>query len=254
MPILNWIRTKDGEKYENDGTWLTGSLVPEDMTRFIKTLRKHYERRGHTKIKYFYCGEYGSAEKTCRPHYHMILLNCPLDIEEFYDTEIDENFKAHWKSRQLEQWWPHGIVDVAEVEWSSAAYVARYCMKKLGTRQDDYIYYEHGKLPEFIRMSKGIGTDYLSKHMQEIYENDELIMKTFQGNVGIYKPPKAFDRKFKELYPEQFELIQESRRKAADRARTLKQELTDYTDQKLLELEREKVLTKAKMLPRAAIE
>lgn len=250
VPIWESIKW-DGTLYKNDGTW-RGSLDPDDMTRFIKTLRKHFERLGIKGIKYFYAGEYG--ETTHRPHYHMILMHCPLDINEFYDTHVDKNFKAHWKSHELEKWWPHGMIDIAEVEWSSAAYVARYCMKKLSTSPDKSIYYKQGKLPEFIRMSKGIGMDYYKMHREEIYANDEMIMKTVKGNTGAFKPPKAFDRKFKEHDPEGFELIRQSRQMAAERARELKQSITDYTDKKILEMEREKILTKAKMLPRSAIE
>lgn len=57
LPIYE--RFTDGEKfYENDGTW-NGTLEPEDVTRFINSLRKYYERKGITNIRYFYCGEYG---------------------------------------------------------------------------------------------------------------------------------------------------------------------------------------------------
>ena len=251
-------RVKIGEEViENDGTW-GGSLDPEDMTRFIKTLRKHFEREYKEqgleppKIKYFYCGEYGPS--TQRPHYHMILLNAPLDLSQFYGTFVDTNFKAHWKSKQLEHWWAKGMIDVAEVEWSNAAYVARYCMKKLqqyGSKED---YYRDGRYPEFIRMSKGIGFEYFQQHKDEIYKHDEIVMKTIKGNIGSVKPPKAFDRKMKELDPEGFELIQLSRKHAAERADEIKRTLTSYTDKQMLEMEREKVLLKAGMLPREGSE
>lgn len=50
---------KDGFKYEfeNDGTW-TGSLRPEDLTKFIKKLRKYYRKSDGTyrEIKYYAAG------------------------------------------------------------------------------------------------------------------------------------------------------------------------------------------------------
>ncbi len=44
------------------------------MQLFIKRLRKYFN---NNKIKYFYCGEYGT--QTLRPHYHMIVYNAPFD-------------------------------------------------------------------------------------------------------------------------------------------------------------------------------
>lgn len=247
-----WESISTGEKtWDNDGTW-KGSLAPDDMKTFINSLRKHFERKGFKGIKYYYCGEYG--ETTHRPHYHIILMNCPLDIEQFYGTHIDESYKAHWKSHELERWWNKGIIDIAELEWSCAAYVARYCMKKLTNETDPEYYYQQGKLPEYHRQSKGIGMDYFQKNYKKIYQNDEMVLKTIKGNIGSFKPPKAFDKKFKEIDPEGFKLIQKSRKRQGERARQMENSLTDYTDKKMLELKAEKIIMKGKMLPRAAIE
>lgn len=139
LPIATKLHYK-GQTYENDGTWLNGTLNPDDITRFIKAMRKEFEELHHFGIKYYLCGEYGG--QTHRPHYHLIVMNCPLDMSQFYDCHVDKKFfKAHWKSHQVEKWWSEprkkgeepinlGMVDIAEVEWSSAAYVARYTAKK----------------------------------------------------------------------------------------------------------------------------
>ena len=218
------------------------------MVRFLNSLRKNFERQGYEGIKYFYCGEYG--ETTGRPHYHIILLHCPIDILQFYDCHVDTNYKAHWKSHQLEKYWKEGILDVSELEWSCAAYVARYCTKKISFETDKTIYYKQGKMPEFIRMSKGIGFEWYEQHKGEIYKTDEIIMRTIKGNVGSCKPPKAFDRKFKEHFPEEFEKIRLSRQTAAERATKLLNSLNDYTDYDNLILSAEKVKKKMQMLPR----
>ena len=246
LPIAENIETET-EVYENDGTW-NGTLNEPDMVRFLNSLRKSYERQGYKGIKYFYCGEYG--ETTGRPHYHIILLHCPIDIRQFYDCHVDTNYKAHWKSHQLEKYWQEGILDVSELEWSCAAYVARYCTKKITFDRDKSIYYKQGKMPEFIRMSKGIGFEWYQEHKDEIYKTDEIIMRTIRGNVGSAKPPKAFDRKFKEQFPEEFELIKQSRQTAAERADKLLQKQTDRTEYENLILDAEKVKTKMQMLPR----
>lgn len=246
LPIMEKIEAKEGT-YENDGTW-NGCLYEKHMQTFINSLRKHFERQGIENIKYFYCGEYG--ETTQRPHYHIILLHCPLRIEDFKSAHIDTNFKAHWKSKEIEQYWTKGITDIAELEWSCAAYVARYCTKKLTFDADKTKYYEVGKIPEFIRMSRGIGFDWYTEHKGEIYKTDEIIMKTIKGNVGSVKPPKAFDRKLKEHNPELFEMIKKSRQTAGERASEMLNRLSDYTDLDNLILAAEKVTQKMKMLPR----
>lgn len=253
LPILEDIQGKDKNTgvhvlYKNDGTWTTGSLLPEDMDTFLNSLRKHFERKNIKGIKYFYCGEYG--ETTNRPHYHIILLNCPLDIYEFYDTHIDTNYKAHWKSKEVERYWKKGMIDIAELEWSCAAYVARYCTKKISLDPNKDCYYEKGQLPEYVRMSKGIGFEYYLEHKHEIYKNDEMIMKTVKGNTGSFKPPKAFDRMFQQSDPEAFKLIKESRKHAKERSDKLIREITDYTDKEMNLINADKLQTKMSMLPR----
>ena len=215
-------------------------------------MRKYYERQGKTGIKYFYCGEYG--ETTQRPHYHMILFGAPLDINQFYDWHVDNKHKKfHWKSKEIERWWGKGMIDVAEVEWNCCAYVARYCMKKLNDDNDKRYYAEHGKIPEFVRMSRrpGIGMRYYEENKDHIYENDEVIQRTIKGNVSVFKPPKAFDRKLEQENPELYEKIKQARLAAAERNRLLLNELNKgITDLERLQREAEKTITKGQMLKR----
>lgn len=90
----------------------------------------------------------------------------------------------------------------------------------------------------------------LWKNKHIIYKHDEIIAKTVKNNTATLKPPKAWDKKFKEQFPEEWEKIRISREHAKERADKLKQELTDYTDKEMLEINKEKLLTKASMLPR----
>ena len=53
-----------------------GSLVPSDLQKFLKRLRKSLG----ADIKFFACGEYG--ETGGRPHYHLCLFNCDFDDKE----------------------------------------------------------------------------------------------------------------------------------------------------------------------------
>lgn len=236
----------DGEtNFFNDGTW-TGTLEPEHVTNFIKKLRKHTKTKG---IKYYYCGEYGTIGQ--RPHYHLILMGAPLDISQFYDFYQDDRLLMHWKSHEIEELWDKGMIDMSELEWSNAAYTARYCTKKIFmTPKSETEYAKMGKIKEFVRMSRrpGIGTAYYNKNKYDMYAGDEMIMRTVKGNIGSFHPP--FDKKFKEEFPDQYKLLKEGRRAAGERAKQLKQELSDYTDQELMEIENKKQETIANMLPR----
>lgn len=238
-------------RVENDGTWTDGTLYPEHVTQFINSIRKHFERQDITGIRYFYCGEYG--EQTHRPHYHMLLYGVPLDLSQNYSYHIDKNFKEHWKNPLIDHYWKHGMHDIANLEWSCAAYVSRYCTKKLNNEPLSGKWYaEHGKIKEFIRMSRkpGIGMKYYQLHKLDIYKNDSMVMKTVKGNTGSFKPPKAFDRLFKEEYPEEYEKIENHRKECAERARHNTYRLTDLTDLEQLQHKADNINIKANMLKR----
>lgn len=237
---------------ENDGTWISGSLYPEHVTKFLKDLRRWQDYHlGIKGIRFFYCGEYG--EQTQRPHYHMLLYGAHLDPKENYSYHIDKNFKEHWKNKLLDEIWEYGMHDIALVEWSSAAYVSRYCTKKLNMESNSAKWYaENGKMQEMIRMSRmpGIGMKYYQSHKLDIYENDSMVMKTVKGNTGNFKPPKSFDKLFKEEYPNEFKKIEKKRRECAERARRNEKYLSNYTDYEKLVMKGEKVAQKISMLPR----
>lgn len=248
LPIFDSISYQN-KIFENDGTWIEGSLAPEHVTRFFKSWRKELERKGITGCKMFYCGEYGT--QTHRPHYHLITFGFEMDLSQNYSYHIDENFKEHWKNPTIDKFWPYGMHDIANVEWSNAAYVARYCTKKLNTEvHNEEWYAEQGKIPEFIRMSKGIGKRYYEANKHSIYKLDSMVMKTVKGNTGNFKPPKSFDKWFKEEFPEEFEKIEKKRRECAERSRHNTLRKSSYTDLERLKQKAENVITKGNMLKR----
>lgn len=246
---------QDGNKQtiENDGSFIP-TLEPRDLKTFINSLRKYFERKGHIGIKYYAAGEYG--ELNGRPHFHIILMNCPLNPFDFYNTWIDENHKEHYHSKELDRIWKKGIIDVAAVEWSSAAYVARYGTKSLLNYASEEEYAKKGIIKEFVRMSTRppIGLGYYNNNVIDILETDEIIMKTVKGNIGRVKPPKYFDRKNEDLYPEYMETVKENRRQAAERANKIIQNATNVSDKELYEREANKLLSKSKMLKRTHTE
>lgn len=228
-----------------------GTLVKEDLSAFMKRLRRQVDYYGlGDGVRFYACGEYGS--KTFRPHYHVILYGLDLiknDKLEFWNKS-KSGFKL-WRSPFLEKQWKKGYVIVGQVSWDTCAYTARYVMKKVGgVSSDDYI--ANGVEPEFVLMSRkpGIGARFFEDHYKEIYENDEVFVKSKDGGRKA-KPPKYFDLKYEKLDPERLKEIKDKRKEIAEYTKALKLKHTglSYTD--ILEMEDEIIKRKVKLLPRS---
>lgn len=223
-----------------------GSLYKTDMTLFIKRLRKYWkDHYGHEGIRFFYCGEYG--EKGMRAHYHMIVMNLPhlMDYLEFYKLTRDKNilYKEKYIDADIEKeelftrLWKLGFVTVGEVNYNTAAYVARYTMKKVFRKEDGIDEHEWyaglGKRPEFINMSRrpGIGKDYFDMCKDEIYKNDEVIIKTEgkNGNIKVkkLKPPSYYDKLYDIEEHEILEQIKARRKQAIENEEMLRKAAGD---------------------------
>lgn len=180
-----------------------GILVPDDLQRFWKRLRKRVKRR----IRYFACGEYG--DKSHRPHYHAVVFGVDFKDKEFTRTE---NGNHLYYSRTLDDIWTHGNCIIGSVSFESAAYVARYIMKKrLGWMSQ---YYEaEGITPEFVVMSRrpGIGAEWYDKYERDIFPRDRVSIR--EGIKG--RPPKYYFQKFEKTHPLDAETIRENRKNYA---------------------------------------
>ena len=102
-----------------------GDLHREDITNFIKRLRKYLDK-DDIKIRYFGCGEYGDLGK--RPHFHLIIFGwCPRDLRfKFRSNDHKEKFT----SKIIEKLWKHGWVLVDPfIDYNSCKYSAKYMQK-----------------------------------------------------------------------------------------------------------------------------
>ena len=77
-----------------------------------------------------------------------------------------------------------------------------------------------------------------------------MVMKTVKGNTGNFKPPKSFDKWFKEEFPEEFKKIEKKRRECAERSRHNTLRKSSYTDLERLKQKAENIITKGNMLKR----
>lgn len=104
-------------------------FLPEDRSlhyRHFQLFMKRLRKRHGDGVRFYMCGEYG--EKQGRPHYHACLFNF-----RFSDMRLwqERNGVKLYRSAELERLWPFGFCSVGEVTFESAAYVARYIMKKV---------------------------------------------------------------------------------------------------------------------------
>lgn len=168
-----------------------GSLTYRPWQLFIKRLRKNTRQ----KIRFYMCGEYG--EQSERPHYHAALFGySPADKIAF---KRGINGFVLWRSPQLEQLWPYGHVTLGDVNFETAAYIARYVMKKvngdLQKKHYEKIDNETGEIiartPEFNRMSlkPGIGANWLAKFHTDVYPHGKVVVRGHES-----KPPRYYDK------------------------------------------------------------
>ena len=184
-----------------------GSLDKKAFPLFMKRLRRNEERaaererRRPRRFRYFQCGEYG--DRNGRPHYHACLFGTDFSADRYHFKNSGSGY-ALFRSPSLEAAWQLGHCDIGALSFESAAYVARYVVKKVrGTRaKEDYerVDVATGELfelePEFATMSRrpGIGAEWLEKFGEETYRDDSVI---FRGKE--MRPPGYYDRKYEEV-------------------------------------------------------
>ena len=205
------------------------SLTPSDLTKFLKDLRRYYSYHfGLDDIRFFASGEYGS--KNMRPHFHLILFNCPIpDLKPFgYQKRSDFTY---YESDIFTKVWKKGFVCIGELSFDSCAYVAKYMLKKHKGPDSEIYYKSHGLVPEFSRMSRnpGIARSWYDKNKDKIYQFDSLGISVGKQSY-VPKPPAYFDRLFAFEEPEIIEDIKKHRKEVGllnSKNRSLKTSLSD---------------------------
>jgi len=211
-----------------------GSICQRDFQLFMKSLRKRFKGyepipgTNRFPIRYFHCGEYGSQLQ--RPHHHAILFNFNFPDRVLWKRGPNVSSTARnggqaynlYRSKILEELWPHGFSTIGQVTWQSAAYVARYVTKKINGDEAAIHYLSgHPDLdtgecfyiePEYISMSRmpGIGAYWFNKYGPKQYEKDYI---THEGKS--FPIPEFYDRMFQIQAPERMIELKRERRKRA---------------------------------------
>lgn len=232
------------------------TLVPEHLTKFMKDLRRYYKYHyGWEDIRFYACGEYGSLHG--RPHFHIIAFNLPI-----YDKVFkfkNEQGDSIYVSKTIEQIWGRGIVSIGNVTWNSAAYVARYVVKKQKGETKGIVDWSQDRLmlaglqPEFTRMSRkeGIGRKYYEDNREKIYGTDEIVITNNKGLAKVIRPPKYYDKLYDVEYPDDMALIKKKRVKMADNAMKLQLSKTSLSEKEYLQLKERNKQESIKRLKRA---
>jgi hypothetical protein len=184
------------------------SLDVREFQLFMKRLRKRFGEG----IRFYHCGEYG--EVYGRPHYHAILFN--FDFEDKYVWSVNNGHRLY-RSPSLEEVWPYGHSSIGTVTFESAAYVARYVMKKV-TGDDAEEHYKwtdpntgevFDRKPEYTTMSRrpGIAKKWYDQFKDDVYPSDFVVV-----NGKKVKPPKYYDYLYEHEYPSDLEKIKKGRK------------------------------------------
>jgi hypothetical protein len=186
-------------------------LIYRHFQKFLKRFRKAIAPK---QIRYYMCGEYG--EQTGRPHFHACIFGYDFPDRVLF-KQLDSG-SSLYLSAELESLWPFGYSTVGDVTFESAAYVARYVMKKVTGRNAENRYWSVNPItgeavqitPEFNRMSlkPGIGATWFDKYHRDIYNAGQGQVRI---NGQLTKAPRYYDKKYENINPFKLEDFQYER-------------------------------------------
>lgn len=169
------------------------SLHYDHFQKFMKRLRKRFV----VPVRFYMCGEYG--ENFGRPHFHACLFGVDFPDKKF--LQQTKNGDRLYTSEILSKLWPFGLSSIGDVNFQSAAYVARYIMKKI-TGDAAFKHYNSvdadgvitSRTPEFTRMSlkPGIGAPWFDKFHSDVFPHDHVVVKGKPNS-----PPRYYLRMIK---------------------------------------------------------
>lgn len=226
------------------------TVFKSHVSSFMKDLRSYFSYHfAHVGVRFYAAAEYGSL--SYRPHYHLILFNCPIsDLKPFFKNQLGDWI---YQSDTISKIWKKGNCTVGALTWESAAYTARYTLKKKTGKEKD-LYRILGVNPEFSLMSNrpGIGRRYLDKNMMKVYNDDKIYLSTARGGK-ILRPSRYYDRIFDQVSPTKMAEVKEKRRFKVTCRVVFERTLTDLSDQEYRDLKLRSEDARLEKLPRRGI-
>lgn len=195
--------------YSDENLPFPPSLDYTHFQKFMKRLRKSTA----LPLRFFVCGEYG--DQLGRPHFHACIFGFDFSDKVVWSRTPRGDFL--YRSPLLERVWPFGHSSVAELTFESAAYVARYQLKKVtgDLAQAHYSFTDvetgevHQRVPEFAHMSlkPGIGGRWFDKYYKDVFDGHDYVVV----NGHKCRPPRYFDKLFKRLDGREYEFLKSDR-------------------------------------------
>lgn len=175
-----------------------GTLVKSHFQDFLKRLRERIKPR---VLRFYMCGEYG--DNFGRPHYHALLFGYDFPDKEFYRRTPQGHHT--WTSKLLDAAWGFGNCEIGSVDFDSAAYVARYIMKKVKgdnaldhyTRVDsDGVIYT--LQPEYTTQSRahGIGSSWALRYSKDTIDRGYIVLNGVKCAIPRFYRGKYRDMAF----------------------------------------------------------
>lgn len=158
--------------------------------RYDKDWLKKSEKTGKwsPKVRYFACGEYGP--NTDRPHYHIILFNWPVDW-----VKINP-LSGKGFSREMEEIWQLGNIEITEVSGKRAHYVTKYHLMPI---VEEWIESDKREKPFAVMSRKpGIGINFITDEIVNYFSSSKNIFLTLKNDkkvpLGRYYKEKIQER------------------------------------------------------------
>lgn len=204
-----------GKGFAADYCTKGATLYQKDTQDWLKRLRRNldYHYGIQSGVRFFLAGEYGS--NTFRPHYHVCLFGVPTDSLVFIGkNKLGDSL---YYSDFIADTWKNGNVCVGKLNYQTAAYTARYCLKKAEGKGNEF-FSSLGLNLEFQSQSTrpGLGVPYYHKHKDEIYAHDEIVLPaTSKDKKTVCKPPRYFDILYNAENPQRMAEIKKLRAEAS---------------------------------------
>lgn len=187
--------------YDDEHLPVGGSLVKSDFQKFMKRLRKKFSSK---RVSFFHCGEYGDTpdprypyDGFGRPHFHALVFG--LDFPDKTPFKKSKSGEQLFRSAMLDKLWPFGFAWIGRVSFQSAAYVARYCVKKVNGDNAEGFYQNVQRstgvlfpvVREYATMSlkPAIGKRWFERFHSDVFPSDFVVVSGRK-----VKPPKYYDR------------------------------------------------------------
>lgn len=194
--------------YDDDHLPNDYSVNKREWQLFLKKLRQELSYQ-NIKIRFFMAAEYG--ETTWRPHYHALIFGWYPPDHDLTPIAKNSNGDYIYSSEMLARIWGKGKVDVGDVTYESAAYVARYIKKKItGDLAEEHYKQVHPTTtdivqlePEFCLQSRrpGIGGDFYRKYKED-FRKGYITHNGTRHNLSRF-----YNKQFEKEDPERYETL-----------------------------------------------